>query len=183
MVRGLAERLDPRAKYIISQGRIWSPDRGWRLYFGINRHDRHAHVSIYPWAAFDAKPWWQAPPESAPGAPPESAPGVPARPIVDLEEEDGMNPRRRVASWGGGRTDVFAIAGDSPGPLMQCFFDGENWNGEWIDLGGTVHEILAIRSDRVGHYDIYIIGDEGVIYHKWILEPGPWSEWLTLGTP
>lgn len=66
---------DPRVKYLISDGRIWSRGRaaeGWRAYDGANPHDKHLHVScttdgariVSPWAGIGAtKPSW------APGAP------------------------------------------------------------------------------------------------------------------
>lgn len=37
-----------RVKYIIWWGKIWSPDRGWRAYFGPNPHKDHVHISFYP---------------------------------------------------------------------------------------------------------------------------------------
>lgn len=35
-------------KYIIWYGKIWSPDRGWRAYFGPSPHRDHVHISFYP---------------------------------------------------------------------------------------------------------------------------------------
>jgi hypothetical protein len=37
-----------RVKYIIWYGKIWSPDRGWRAYFGPSPHRDHVHISFYP---------------------------------------------------------------------------------------------------------------------------------------
>jgi len=101
MVRSLAERRDPRVKYIISQGRIWTPERGWRLYFGINRHDRHAHVSMYDWAIFDTRRWWWRAP--APIQPP-------AEPF-ELKEETMKKLWRKAAldPAGNGYDDVFEV--------------------------------------------------------------------------
>lgn len=44
--RWLAERRDPRVKYIISNRRIWQPATGWSGYGGANPHTAHVHVSI-----------------------------------------------------------------------------------------------------------------------------------------
>lgn len=49
-VRELVKRRDPRVKYAISNGKIWSLERaseGWRDYNGANAHTKHAHVSIF----------------------------------------------------------------------------------------------------------------------------------------
>lgn len=40
---------DPRIKYVISNGRIFSSEKAawvWREYTGSNKHDRHIHVSV-----------------------------------------------------------------------------------------------------------------------------------------
>jgi hypothetical protein len=37
-----------KVKYIIWWGRIWSPDRGWRGYFGPSPHKDHVHLSFNP---------------------------------------------------------------------------------------------------------------------------------------
>jgi len=59
MLRG---RRDPRIKYVISNGRIFSSDISpweWRKYNGANKHDRHVHVSVSIHAARydDPKNW------------------------------------------------------------------------------------------------------------------------------
>lgn len=51
---------DPRVKYLISDGRIWSSaraDEGWRDYDGGNEHDRHLHVSVHAHHARNVAPW------------------------------------------------------------------------------------------------------------------------------
>lgn len=61
----LAETLrlnrDPRIKYVISNGRIWSSGvapYSWRAYGGSNRHDRHVHISVVAdKRADDTSPW------------------------------------------------------------------------------------------------------------------------------
>ena len=64
LVRELVARRDPRLKYVISRGQIWSAllaAKGWRRYTGENPHIKHAHVSI-TWAARgDTSPWWTQP--------------------------------------------------------------------------------------------------------------------------
>jgi hypothetical protein len=61
LVRLAVARRDPRIKYAISQGRIWSAERageGWRTYNGSNPHHKHAHVSVRKQFADDTRPWW-----------------------------------------------------------------------------------------------------------------------------
>ena len=71
-VRGIAARRDPRVKYLISAGEIWDPKRGWRRYTGENRHDKHAHISIWPTAAArnDVRPWFTGAPAGPAPTPP-----------------------------------------------------------------------------------------------------------------
>lgn len=61
LVEQAVARRDPRIKYAISQGRIWSAlreDEGWRSYSGSNPHDKHAHVSVHRSHENDTSPWW-----------------------------------------------------------------------------------------------------------------------------
>lgn len=56
---------DPRLKYIIWNRRIWTPTKSaqWRVYSGVNPHDRHVHVSVVSTKARydDVRPWaWGA---------------------------------------------------------------------------------------------------------------------------
>lgn len=55
----LAESRDSRIKYIISNGRIWDPVRGWRPYTGgPNPHIHHFHLSVVADnRADDPRPW------------------------------------------------------------------------------------------------------------------------------
>lgn len=57
--RRIAERRDPRVKYLISQRRIWMPGTGWSAYGGENPHDKHAHISVLHTDAArnDLSPW------------------------------------------------------------------------------------------------------------------------------
>lgn len=53
----LRQNRDPRIKYVISNGRIWSSQVSpyvWRTYTGANPHDMHVHVSLlYDTGTFD----------------------------------------------------------------------------------------------------------------------------------
>ncbi len=65
LVRAAVARRDPRVRYAISNGRIWSAARaaeGWRPYSGPNPHTKHAHVSITRAFRDDTRPWWPATP-------------------------------------------------------------------------------------------------------------------------
>jgi LysM repeat protein len=39
-------RKDPRVEYLIFAGKIWSRDKGERVYTGSNKHHKHLHCSI-----------------------------------------------------------------------------------------------------------------------------------------
>lgn len=51
---------DPRVSYVIWNGKIWSPSKGWTNYKGPNPHTNHVHISVkkdhrddnshWPWA-------------------------------------------------------------------------------------------------------------------------------------
>lgn len=78
--RWLATRNDRRVKYIISNGQVWYPRKGWRKYRGSNKHTKHVHVSINKPYQNDTSPWFAgfkagtvpAPaPTPAPPAPPQ----------------------------------------------------------------------------------------------------------------
>lgn len=52
---------DPRVKYLIFQGKIWSKDKakfGNRPYTGSNPHNKHLHVSINANMGDDSSPWF-----------------------------------------------------------------------------------------------------------------------------
>lgn len=74
-IRLLFRGGDPRARYVISNGRIASSRQGWawRRYSGPNAHTKHAHVSVTTAAAGydDTRPW-----------------GLTLVPIVDQEDID-----------------------------------------------------------------------------------------------
>jgi hypothetical protein len=56
----LFEKLkqDDRVLYLIFNGRIWSKERGERVYTGPNKHVKHLHISIKAKFAKDTSPWF-----------------------------------------------------------------------------------------------------------------------------
>lgn len=56
----LFEKLkqDNRVLYLIFNGRIWSKERGERVYTGPNKHVKHLHISIKAKFAKDTSPWF-----------------------------------------------------------------------------------------------------------------------------
>lgn len=51
---------DRRLEYVISNGQIWTPAKGWRKYTGANPHDKHVHVSVLDVPeAYDSEAPWQ----------------------------------------------------------------------------------------------------------------------------
>lgn len=51
-------RKDPRVKYLIFSGRIWSEEKGEREYTGPNKHNKHIHISIKEDYGNDTSPWF-----------------------------------------------------------------------------------------------------------------------------
>jgi hypothetical protein len=49
---------DPRVKYLIFSGRIWSKEKGSRVYTGPNKHLHHLHISIKETCGEDTTPWF-----------------------------------------------------------------------------------------------------------------------------
>jgi len=52
-------KADKRVKYLIFNGKIWSPDRGGegnRDYTGPNKHPHHLHISIKETCGYDTSP-------------------------------------------------------------------------------------------------------------------------------
>lgn len=64
-----AVTVDPRTAYVIWNGQIWTPSRGWYKYTGPNPHKGHIHVSIkHSKAAEVGTPWALAPLAPVPDA-------------------------------------------------------------------------------------------------------------------
>ena len=54
-------KTDPRVKYLIFKGKIWSKERaaeGDRVYDGPNKHPHHIHISINEGCGDDTSPWF-----------------------------------------------------------------------------------------------------------------------------
>jgi hypothetical protein len=51
-------RKDPRVKYLIFSGRIWSAEKGEHEYTGPNKHPHHIHISIKEGCGNDTSPWF-----------------------------------------------------------------------------------------------------------------------------
>ena len=49
---------DPRVKYLIFNGKIWSPEKGNHEYTGPNKHPHHLHISIKDTCGDDTSPWF-----------------------------------------------------------------------------------------------------------------------------
>ena len=49
---------DPRVKYLIFAGKIWSKAKGERDYTGPNKHNKHLHISINETCGDDTSPWF-----------------------------------------------------------------------------------------------------------------------------
>ena len=49
---------DPRVKYLIFNGKIWSKEKGNRDYDGPNPHKKHLHISIKETCGYDKSPWF-----------------------------------------------------------------------------------------------------------------------------
>ena len=49
---------DPRVKYLIFNGKIWSAEKGNRDYTGSNPHKKHLHISIKEKCGDDTSPWF-----------------------------------------------------------------------------------------------------------------------------
>jgi hypothetical protein len=51
-------QADPRVSYLIFQGKIWSKEKGLRVYTGPNKHTKHLHISIKEGCGDDTSPWF-----------------------------------------------------------------------------------------------------------------------------
>ena len=49
---------DPRVKYLIFKGKIWSIKNGNKEYTGSNPHNQHLHISIKEECGNDTSPWF-----------------------------------------------------------------------------------------------------------------------------
>jgi len=51
-------QADPRVDYLIFKGKIWSKQKGLRVYKGPNPHTKHLHISIKQGCGDDTSPWF-----------------------------------------------------------------------------------------------------------------------------
>jgi hypothetical protein len=51
-------QADPRVKYLIFKGLIWSKQKGTDNYTGPNPHNKHLHISIKDGCGDDTSPWF-----------------------------------------------------------------------------------------------------------------------------
>lgn len=51
-------KTDKRVSYLIFNGKIWSADKGERVYTGPNKHNHHCHISIKAGFGDDTSPWF-----------------------------------------------------------------------------------------------------------------------------
>jgi hypothetical protein len=51
-------KSDSRVKYLIFKGKIWSAEKGERVYTGSNPHNKHLHISIKESCGNDTRPWF-----------------------------------------------------------------------------------------------------------------------------
>jgi hypothetical protein len=51
-------KTDKRVSYLIFNGRIWSAEKGDRVYTGSNKHEKHCHISIKAGCGKDTSPWF-----------------------------------------------------------------------------------------------------------------------------
>ena len=51
-------KSDPRVKYLIFTGKIWSVKNGESRYTGSNPHNKHLHISIKDNCGNDTSPWF-----------------------------------------------------------------------------------------------------------------------------
>lgn len=49
---------DPRVKYLIFNGKIWSKEKGVHAYTGPNKHPHHLHISIKETCGNDTSAWF-----------------------------------------------------------------------------------------------------------------------------
>jgi hypothetical protein len=49
---------DKRVKYLIFMGKIWSAEKGERIYTGPNKHRHHVHISIKETCGYDTSNWF-----------------------------------------------------------------------------------------------------------------------------
>lgn len=122
----LRQSEDPRLKYVISNGRIFSSSTSpwvWRKYTGANAHAHHVHISVSDDHELydDAAPWsLTATGLPAPRPPPVVVPGITdavrrsmAKKIIGYEAKRDLNGNLDVHSPGDGSHEIAGISSTS----------------------------------------------------------------------
>ena len=60
--------------------------------------------------------------------------------------------------------------------------------GSWTSFGFppvglAVYERMAIAQNQDGHLELFVVGSEGAVWHRWQAQDGSWSEWASFGQP
>jgi hypothetical protein len=90
-----------------------------------------------------------------------------------------------AVSWGDNRIDCFVRGRDRA--MWHKYWDNGQWS-DWESLGG---DFISTRPGRVtvgpgaaswasGRLDVFGIGTDSALYHKWF-DNGRWSDWESLG--
>src|SRR6266480_8019782 len=86
-----------------------------------------------------------------------------------------------------GRLEVFVTDGAGVFDIWQVS-PNAGWSTEWASQGSPAPDV-RVRSHVVGtnadgRQEIFAIGDNGAIWHKWQVFPNAgWSQWATMGMP
>ncbi|MET0342737.1 MAG: hypothetical protein ABW252_17150 [Polyangiales bacterium] len=89
---------------------------------------------------------------------------------------EGAESAAAIASWGGGRLDLFFRG--AGGSLRHLVHD--DGASRWEDIGGTVQGDPAAVSSDVGRIDVFARGSDNALWQK-TLEDDRWTSWRSLG--
>lgn len=159
-------RKDPRIKYVISNGKIWSSSvapYSWRKYTGSNKHDKHVHISVVPDARADNQLAWNI----------NVAPVVVAKPLTP-DERFEIALERLLVHEGGNDDDPRDPGGRTSRGITQREYD--EWRRShsglpsdvWHAPDSVVHDIYkrnywdALRCDELPSGVDYAVFDYGV---------------------
>ncbi len=139
----LVAHADRRIKYIIWNGRIWTPGVGWRPYTGDNPHTLHAHVSVFAGAiGNDTTPWNLG----AAGAPNPPNPPRPNGRILMTEDNMATLPASMEET-----EEVFAVPPDADVKLVfaakTTIFGGHIYNWTAVPGRGTGGDPVQWRTE------------------------------------
>jgi hypothetical protein len=87
-------------------------------------------------------------------------------------------------SWGTNRIDIFvACDGSTVYSMSHYWWDGTRWNGPQRFTDGRLSGGLAVSSRGTGRLDVFGVGTNQYLYHKWFQSGSGWSGWSSLGVP